>query len=161
MFLCATIEMDVELFCAHGRVRAHGKGETREKIVSAATQILLKENVAALNIENICQHAGITKKSFCYHFESKDQLLEAIMAGLQPNYAEAFEAWASEAGPGATLHEQMQALSKPWRVNQPVQAGRDSVSLSWRRNSEICRAIPRASSPLKPTAVLKRGSPQI
>jgi AcrR family transcriptional regulator len=87
-------------------------GETRQNIVNAATHVLLSENLAGINLQNICQRAGITKKSFYYHFESKDQLLETVVEGLQPFYAATFERWASEAGPKAHMGQRIASLFK-------------------------------------------------
>jgi AcrR family transcriptional regulator len=84
--------------------------ETRNRIIQTATQLLIEENTAALNIRNICATVGITKKTLYYHFESKDQLMEVVIAGIRPHYLATFEGWAAEAGPTAAAPQRIIAV---------------------------------------------------
>lgn len=86
--------------------------EAREKLLKTATEMLLKQHATSVSIERICQHAKVTKKTFYYHFKSKDQMLEIVVGGMQKPYQSAFEQLADEAGPLASMHQRVQSLLK-------------------------------------------------
>lgn len=48
---------------------------TRKKIFDAAARLLEKHSEEYLTIANICDEAGISKGTFFYHFNSKDDLM--------------------------------------------------------------------------------------
>lgn len=48
---------------------------TRKKIFDAAAQLMKKHGAEYLTIANICEEAGISKGTFFYHFNSKEDLL--------------------------------------------------------------------------------------
>lgn len=54
------------------RVRSQ---DTRKKIFDAAATLLKKHGEDYLTIANICEQAGISKGTFFYHFNSKDDLM--------------------------------------------------------------------------------------
>lgn len=45
--------------------------------VDAAMSVLLSEGVAAISIARLCEHLGVTKGSFYWHFDDLEHLLEA------------------------------------------------------------------------------------
>lgn len=96
---------------------------TRETLLRTATEMLLKQHATTVSIEKICQHAKVTKKTFYYHFKSKDHMLEIVVQGLQNPYRAAFDTLASEAGPGASMHMRVQSLLKG--------LARESTSTGW------------------------------
>ena len=49
--------------------------ETREKIFSAVAQIMQKHGKDYLTVANICEIAHVSKGTFFYHFNTKDELL--------------------------------------------------------------------------------------
>ncbi len=49
--------------------------ETREKIFSAVAQIMKKHGKEYLTVANICEIAQVSKGTFFYHFNTKDELL--------------------------------------------------------------------------------------
>lgn len=83
---------------------------TRARIVESAAEIFLSDNLTATSIDRICEKSGITKKSFYYHFESKDEVMQEVMFYLKPHYLNTFKTWSAEAGEKANLRERMLAL---------------------------------------------------
>lgn len=49
--------------------------ETKNRIFSAAKNILQRKGYDALSIKNICEEAGVSNGSFYHHFKTKDDLL--------------------------------------------------------------------------------------
>lgn len=52
---------------------------TRQKILSAARQIAVKDGVSRLTLEAVAGQAGISKGGLLYHFSSKRELVIAMM----------------------------------------------------------------------------------
>jgi TetR/AcrR family transcriptional repressor of nem operon len=52
---------------------------TREKLVTAAVRLILKQGYHATGVEAICDEAGVTKGAFFHHFEDKDALGLAVI----------------------------------------------------------------------------------
>ncbi|TDR93094.1 TetR/AcrR family transcriptional regulator [Enterovirga rhinocerotis] len=76
---------------------------TREKIVKAAASLFYKEGIRSVSVDAIADKAGITKRSLYYHFKSKDDLVEAYLAGRDQPNLDTFERWFGEAeGDAAT-----------------------------------------------------------
>lgn len=53
--------------------------ETRERLVGATVQLMLKQGFAATTVDQICAEAGLTKGSFFHHFENKEALGKAAV----------------------------------------------------------------------------------
>ena len=75
---------------------AKDAAHTRDCIVSAAAKLFYAEGIRAVSIDAVSEKSGITKKTFYYHFGSKDELIAAYLASRdQPTlalYARWFEA---------------------------------------------------------------------
>ena len=52
---------------------------TREKLCETAIEIAAREGLAAMTLDNVARHAGVSKGGVTYHFPSKDKLLEAVV----------------------------------------------------------------------------------
>jgi len=48
--------------------------ESKSKLLNAALHVVKAKGYAATTVDDICQHAGVTKGSFFHHFKSKDEL---------------------------------------------------------------------------------------
>lgn len=48
--------------------------ETRQRLVDATVQLMLRQGFAATTVDQICADAGLTKGSFFHHFESKEAI---------------------------------------------------------------------------------------
>jgi TetR/AcrR family transcriptional repressor of nem operon len=53
---------------------------TREKILDAAQALILERGYAGVSIDGLIAHVGITKGAFFYHFKSKNELAQALIA---------------------------------------------------------------------------------
>lgn len=54
---------------------------TREKLVMAAVQLILRQGFVATSVDQICREAGVTKGGFFHHFENKDAIGLAAAQG--------------------------------------------------------------------------------
>jgi len=58
---------------------ARDKQRTRKKIMDAAYVLFRKRGYTRVNVDEIADAAGITKRTLYSHFESKDALLESVL----------------------------------------------------------------------------------
>jgi AcrR family transcriptional regulator len=73
---------------------------TRERIISAASTLFYNDGIRGVSVDAVAEKAGVTKRTLYYHFRSKDDLVEAYLAGRdQPNLA-LFRKWFAEADGG-------------------------------------------------------------
>lgn len=65
-----------------------GIRSTRERIITAATELFYGEGIRSASIDAVAAKAGITKRTLYYHFKSKDNLIAAYLeARDQPTLA--------------------------------------------------------------------------
>jgi AcrR family transcriptional regulator len=77
----------------------NGQLSTRERIVEAASKLFYGEGIRAESLDAVALKAGVTKRTFYYHFRSKDDLVAAYLESRdQPNLA-LFQRWFA-AAPG-------------------------------------------------------------
>ena len=55
------------------------KGETRDRIIEVASKQFRENGVAAVGLARIMSDAGLTNGAFYTHFESKEDLVEAVL----------------------------------------------------------------------------------
>ena len=53
--------------------------QTRDKILTAATDVIRHSGVANFTLENVADGAGVSKGGLLYHFASKDDLIVALL----------------------------------------------------------------------------------
>ena len=53
--------------------------ETRDRILSAAYKLCYREGFARVSVDAIATVAGVTKRTIYYHFESKDEIVAAVL----------------------------------------------------------------------------------
>lgn len=58
------------------------RGDTREKLLQIAEEMILHQGFAATSIDQIIDAVGVTKGSFFYHFKSKNELALALIRGF-------------------------------------------------------------------------------
>jgi AcrR family transcriptional regulator len=69
---------------------------TRDRIVVAAAKLFYSEGIRAVSVDAVAAKAGVTKRTFYYHFDSKDEVVAAYLAARdQPNLA-LFRRWFDE-----------------------------------------------------------------
>jgi AcrR family transcriptional regulator len=73
--------------------------ETRDRLLDAATSVLLRDGAQALTLDAVAKQAGVSKGGLLYHFPSK----QALVAGMVTRLVEQFDAALDRAGssPGA------------------------------------------------------------
>jgi AcrR family transcriptional regulator len=54
-------------------------GKTRRRILDSAYELFYRKGYSRVGVDEIAAFAGITKRSLYYHFESKDELLAAVL----------------------------------------------------------------------------------
>src|SRR5436305_14657228 len=52
---------------------------TRRRILDAAYRLFYERGFSRVSVDEIAELAGFTKRSLYYHFESKDELLAAVL----------------------------------------------------------------------------------
>lgn len=69
---------------------------TRDRIVTAASKLFYGEGIRGVSLDAVAEKAGVTKRTFYYHFKSKDDLVAAYLAARdQPNLT-LFKQWFEE-----------------------------------------------------------------
>lgn len=68
------------------RARKPPSHEVRRNLIESAIHIAAIEGLANASVQNIANHAGVSKSGLFYHFRSKEELLRAAYAELIQNY---------------------------------------------------------------------------
>lgn len=63
------------------------RGETREKIIDAATKVFFQNGFEKTSVKMILEEAGIVTGSFYHFFPSKEELFEAVIEKYLRGYA--------------------------------------------------------------------------
>ncbi len=63
------------------------RGETRNKILNAATEVFFAYGFEATSVKMILEKAGVVTGSFYHFFASKEELFEAVVEHFLQNYA--------------------------------------------------------------------------
>ncbi len=66
--------------------------KTREKLLAAATELMLSRGYNGTSVDDICAGAGLTKGSFFHYFKSKEELGRAALQRFCENQGRMFEA---------------------------------------------------------------------
>jgi len=77
---------------AQRKVRAHGD-ESRTRILDAATQIAGERGYDGTSVALVSERSGLPASSIYWHFESKDQLIAAVIERSFHRYLERMRAW--------------------------------------------------------------------
>jgi AcrR family transcriptional regulator len=77
-----------------------GGATTRLRIIDAAYEQFYKEGFARSSIDVIAQAANVTKRTFYYHFDSKDALLAAVLDSQHGLIFTRIRRWAGQPSEG-------------------------------------------------------------
>src|SRR5579871_496057 len=58
--------------------------DTRKAILEAAQRVFARSGLSAATLDDIANEAGVTRGALCWHFHSKDDLLEGIIKNGGP-----------------------------------------------------------------------------
>ncbi len=61
---------------------------SKEKIISAACQVLIKKGLSGLTTDSVIAQSGLSKAGFFYNFKTKDALLMALAEKLISDFLE-------------------------------------------------------------------------
>lgn len=71
-------------------------GKTRGRIIDAAYELFYKGGFARAGVDAIAEAAHVTKRTFYYHFDSKDALLGAVLAAQHELALQRIQRWAGQ-----------------------------------------------------------------
>ncbi|HYE61467.1 MAG TPA: TetR/AcrR family transcriptional regulator [Phycisphaerales bacterium] len=72
--------------------------QTRERLVRAAYEVFLQQGFNAVGIDQVLQKVGVTKTTFYNHFESKDDLVAAVLQWRNAQWPRALKKVFEDAG---------------------------------------------------------------
>src|SRR5215831_11398097 len=72
-------------------------GQTRSRIIDAAYRVFYRDGFFRAGVDAIAEAAQVTKRTLYYHFDSKDSLLAAVLAGQDDLARARIRRWAEKA----------------------------------------------------------------
>lgn len=88
--------------------------DTRARIVEAAYRLFYQSGFLRTGIDAVAAAAGITKRSFYQHFDSKDALIDAVLAGQHLLLLARMQEWAQPAGGPAEMLAKLFTAFEQW-----------------------------------------------
>lgn len=83
---------------------------TLEKILRAATTLLVEAGERDLSLRKVAQHAGVSVGTLTYYFKNKQTLIEATLDALHDRQTRVLTQSLAELAAGATLIEQVEKV---------------------------------------------------
>lgn len=74
-----------------------GASETRQQIVNVADRLFYEHGFEATSFADIAKDVGLSRGNFYYHFRTKDEILDAVIARRAENTRAMLEAWEQDA----------------------------------------------------------------
>lgn len=74
-----------------------GASETRQQIVDVADRLFYEHGFEATSFANIAKDVGLSRGNFYYHFKTKDEILDAVIARRMTNTRAMLDAWEQDA----------------------------------------------------------------
>lgn len=71
--------------------------ETRQQIVDVADRLFYEYGFEATSFADIAKDVGLSRGNFYYHFKTKDEILDAVIAQRMANTRAMLEAWEQDA----------------------------------------------------------------
>jgi len=97
--------------------------DTKRRIIDAAYGLFYRGGFARAGVDDIAEAAGITKRTLYYHFDSKDALVEAVLANQNELALARIQSWAQRVtGDPASVVERLFAEFAAW-ARQPQWRG--------------------------------------
>lgn len=112
---------------------------TREDWIESAQRILIKGGIDSVRVDNLAKELNITRGSFYYHFKSREELLQSLLANWR---ARATENIIQQLG--NTLYSASEKLehllSLPFRGNAAREAAAFEIGIrGWARRDSMAR----------------------
>jgi AcrR family transcriptional regulator len=97
--------------------------DTKRRIIDAAYGLFYRGGFARAGVDDIAEAAGVTKRTLYYHFDSKDALVEAVLATQNELALARIESWAQRVtGDPTSMVERLFAEFAAW-ARQPQWRG--------------------------------------
>ena len=97
--------------------------DTKRRIIDAAYGLFYRGGFARAGVDDIAEAAGVTKRTLYYHFDSKDALVEAVLANQNELALARIQSWAQRVtGDPASVVERLFAEFAAW-ARQPQWRG--------------------------------------
>lgn len=84
--------MTSETGSSTGKRNPRNREQTRERLVDAAMDVVFEDGARRLSLDAVAERAGVSKGGLLYHFPSKSELLQAMVARHLAQLAEAIRA---------------------------------------------------------------------
>ena len=81
--------------------RKAARSVRRQQLIGSTIAVLARKGYAAITVADVAKHAGLSPGIVIFHFNSKDELLAAVLGALAAEYRAHWEARMNAAGPGA------------------------------------------------------------
>jgi AcrR family transcriptional regulator len=82
------------------RTQAERSATTRAALLSAARELFAERGFAATGRDDIAERAGVTRGALYHHFENKEAVLRAVVAGMEAELAQRIGVAVRRASPG-------------------------------------------------------------
>lgn len=105
--------------CASPDAPASGARDTRDRILDAAESLFASDGVDGTSLRRITRTADVNLAAIHYHFGSKEDLVDAVVARIARPLCEAQEA-ALEAAGDAAVRDVLRAFLEPVMASQPT-----------------------------------------
>jgi AcrR family transcriptional regulator len=116
--------------------------------MAVANEILVKENVRGIKLDKLCPGLGVTKGSFYWHFKTRGDLLEAMLAGWRKRMTLNIIQTATRRG-GTTIDRLRRLLMLPRHGRARSAAAVEQSMRDWSRRNERPRAAVREVDELR------------
>ena len=80
-------------------VKVPQRQETHEKILAAALDLFVSRGFEGTTVDAIAEAAGVTKGAIYFHFETKDDVLLALLDQVERNFVDPMDRRVRRAGP--------------------------------------------------------------
>ncbi|MDV6330780.1 TetR/AcrR family transcriptional regulator [Asticcacaulis sp. 201] len=78
-------------------------GETRQQIVNVANRLFYERGFEATSFADIAKDVGLSRGNFYYHFRTKDEILDAVIAQRVTDTGAMLESWETDGPSPAEL----------------------------------------------------------
>lgn len=113
---------------------------SRTDWVNAATQVLATSGIDMVRVDNLAKKLKITRGSFYYHFDSRNDLLQSVLDSWRLKATEAVIQSLKKRSPDSK-EQLLELVSLPLKGDKAQNAASIEISLrAWARRDEIARS---------------------
>jgi TetR/AcrR family transcriptional regulator, transcriptional repressor for nem operon len=101
------------------RMSREATAQSRERILSAASKVVLERGIEATSIADVMQAAGMTNGGFYRHFRSKDEMIAAAIRAAFDDIADRFDRRLRQHGAPAAVEAYVDEYLSAFHVEHP------------------------------------------